>query len=107
MTSLMNIALGGLQRNARGVQVTAENVANVNTDGFRAGRYDPASDSVTLSSDVRPDAVAPGQEALPPSNVDLATELVNLKTFEIGYRASGAVFSVADRMAGELLDLLA
>jgi flagellar hook protein FlgE len=32
---------------------------------------------------------------------------VNLKKFEIGYRASGAVFSTADRMTGELLDLLA
>lgn len=103
----MNIALGGLQRNARGVQVTAENVANLNTDGYRARRYDPGSDSVTLSNDVRPDAVGPDQQALPPSDVDLATELVNLKKFEIGYRASGVVFSFADRMTGELLDLFA
>lgn len=107
MTSVMNIALGGLQRNARGVQVVAENVANVNTDGFRARRYDPGSDSVTLSNDTPPDAAGPDQQALPPSDVDLATELVNLKKFEIGYRASGVVFSAADRMTGELLNMFA
>ncbi len=107
MTSVMNIALGGLQRNARGVEVVAENIANVNTDGFRARRYDPGSDSVTLRYDAQPDAAGPDQEALPPSDVDLATEFVNLKKFEIGYRASGIVFWVADRMTGELLDLLA
>ena len=86
---------------------TAENVANVNTDGFRARRYDAGTDSVTLSDQPRPDAAGPNQDALPPSDVDLATEFVNLKKFEIGYRASGVVFSVADRMTGELLDLLA
>jgi len=103
----MNIALSGLQRNARGVQVTAENVANVNTDGYHARRYDPGSDSVTLSNEAPFSADDLDHTGTQVSDVDLATEFVNLKKFEIGYRASGAVFSAADRMTGELLDLLA
>jgi flagellar hook-associated protein FlgK len=70
----MNIALAGLQRNARGVQVTAENVANVNTDGYHARRYDPGSDSVTLSNEAPFSADGLDHAGAQISDVDLATE---------------------------------
>lgn len=105
MTTVLNIALGGLHRNERAVEVAARNVANVNTDGYRAFRYDPETDSTRPRYGPRDDADTPDPEALPPSDVDLATEFITLKQHEIGYRANAVVIQVADRMAGELLDL--
>lgn len=107
MTSVLNIALGGMHRNQRAVEVSARNVANVNTDGYRALRYNPRTNTTTPRYEPRDDAGTPDPDAVPPSDVDLATEFVAIKQSEIGYRANAAVILVADRMAGDLLDLLA
>ncbi len=107
MLSALDTALGGLQRNTRGVEVVAHNIANVNTDGFRSQRYDSASDSITPRFEpaaYRDELAADGPT---PSDVDLATELVALKRYEYGYRANVAVIVTADRMMGSLLDLFA
>ncbi|MFQ5501551.1 MAG: flagellar basal body protein, partial [Phycisphaerae bacterium] len=47
MTSVLNIALGGMHRNQRAVEVSARNVANVNTDGYRALRYNLRTNTTT------------------------------------------------------------
>jgi flagellar hook protein FlgE len=101
----MNIALTGMSRNMRSIETAARNVANVNTDGYRAQRYDPASGTTRPRYDdpVPDDGADP--ETLLPSDVDLTTELVDIKRYEIGYRANAVVLVVADRMAGELLDM--
>lgn len=119
MTTVFNTALGGLYRNTRGVQAVAQNVANVNTDGYRAVRYNASTDSVDVIGGP-PTAPTPagsavegaaGQEGagdeLPPSNVDLAREFVKLRQYAVGYRANVAVIRVADRMVGALLDMFA
>ena len=106
MTAAMNIALQGLGRNAQGVRVVAHNIANVDTQGYRSQRYNPATNSTTSRYPEPPsggDLEAIGEV---PSDVDLATEFIELKRFEIGYRASGTVLVVADQLIGELLDLL-
>jgi flagellar basal-body rod protein FlgC len=108
MTTVFNTALGGLYRNTRGVETVAHNVANVNTDGYRAVRYNSATDTVEV---IGGDAPAPAggehPDELPPSNVDLAREFVKLRQYAVGYRANVAVIRVADRMVGALLDIFA
>lgn len=95
MTSVLNTALAGMARDLRGLDTAANNVANVNTDGYRARREAPALDSTATDSD------------LPASDVDLATEFVHLKLHEIGYQANGVLIRVADRLMQTTLDLLA
>lgn len=106
MTGIFNIALSGLQRNATGAHAVAHNVANVNTDGFRAQRYDPGTNTTTPRHDPIKDTVELDADARPPSDVDLATEFVDLKRHELGYRANAAVLTLADQLSGELLDVL-
>ncbi|HVP11551.1 MAG TPA: flagellar basal body protein [Phycisphaerae bacterium] len=106
MTSILDTALSGLNRNMRGIEIAAQNVANVNTDGYRARREESAA-GVTAQSEAAPsggDAAA--DVDLPISDVDLATEFVDIKLHEIGYQANGLLVKVADRMNRELLDLL-
>lgn len=101
----MNIALTGMNRNLLSMETAARNVANVNTDGYRAQRYDPATGTTRPRYDdpVPDDGADP--DTLLPSDVDLATELVDIKRHEIGYRTNVVVLAVADRMAGALLDV--
>ena len=106
MTSVLNIALTGLHHNRRGMETVAQNIANVNTDGHRAQRYDPASGSTRPRYDEPVLDDGADLDLLPPSDVDLATEFVDLKRYQIGYRANAVLITAADRLTGELLDLL-
>ncbi len=104
MNSVFSIALSALGRHAQGVQVVAHNVANVNTDGFRSLRFNPGTGNTQSRFDPIDSGWTDSDEP-PPSDVDLAREFVDLKRFEIGYRANATVLMVANRMQGELLDL--
>ena len=106
MTAAMNIALQGLGRTAQGVRIVAHNIANLDTQGYRSLRYNTGTNSTTSRHSKRPHEGDLDPIGEVPSDVDLATELIELKRFEIGYRADGAVLVVAARLAGELLDLL-
>ena len=109
MSSILNVALGGIQRGVKGFLTTAGNVANVNTDGYRSRRYDPGSDTITIRDpSFNPDSI-PGaiRNEIPVNDVDLARELVDLKLNEHAIKANVKVAQVADRTVGELLDILA
>jgi len=106
MTTVLNTAVTGMANSLRSIETIAGNVANVNTDGYRAQRYDPATGTTRPRHEARPPNDDPDAAAPPTSDVDLATEFVDLKRHEIGYRANAAVVTVADRMLGELLDVL-
>ena len=110
MSSILNVALGGIQRGVKGFLTTANNVANLNTDGYRSRRYDPGSDTVTLRDPgFDPEAVRAdlGGSDLPINDVDLARELVEMKLDQHAVKANVTVAKVADRTLGELLDILA
>ncbi|UCG32372.1 MAG: hypothetical protein JSU68_11975 [Phycisphaerales bacterium] len=100
----MQTALAGIRSSQRGLQVVANNVANVNTDGYRAQRYDSASGEVRPRHD--PPPPVPEDADLPPSDVDLAEELIDLKRYELGVRASIRAIEVADNMLGRLFDIV-
>ena len=100
MVSAIQSALGGINRSTANIGVAAHNVANFNTDGFRAQRLDGAG---TL----RPRHAPPPDDGENRSDVDLAEEFIDIKINEHAFRANAFVVRVADRMTGELLDLLA
>jgi len=106
MTSVMNAAITGMSNSFRGIDTAAGNIANVNTNGYRARRYDAATGTTSPRYEAPPPSDSPDAVAEAASDVDLATEFVDMKRHELGYRANATVVTVADRMLGELLDVL-
>lgn len=104
----MSISLSGMQAASAMLNVTANNIANLNTPGFNPSRADLVELSgggvaVTGTSFEDNPQTAPNTET---SNVDLPTELVNLKLGQTLYDANAMVLKTADHMTGMLLNIL-
>jgi len=110
VTHAMGVAQSGMNAATRRLNVTANNVANLNTDGFAAG--------TTVNQDVRDggviSSVAPLQTEAPvilrdnelvsASNTDLVRETVNRIEAVNAYKANAAVFKAADEVAQTLFE---
>ncbi len=115
MLSAIHTALSGLAAYAKQVEVTAHNVANVNTDGFKKSytefvsvetggvlpvvRKDDSAGPTVLSDR----GYGPSQVEL--SNVDLAEEAVNQILAQRGFEANLHTLRTADDMLGTILDM--
>ncbi|HEX4794473.1 MAG TPA: flagellar basal body rod C-terminal domain-containing protein [Humisphaera sp.] len=104
------IAGSGMQAASSMLGATANNLANSDSPGYRATRVDMASlqgGGVTagnVSQDRTPGPIQPdGKEG---SNVDPAREAINLTRAKVLYSANAAVYRMADRMTGTLLDVM-
>lgn len=108
MSSAMSISLSGMQAASAMLNVTANNIANLNTPGFNPSRADLVELSgggVGISGtsfEDNPQTAANTQT----SNVDLPTEMVNLKLSQTLYDANAMVLKTADLMTGSLLNIL-
>ena len=101
--SLLNTAISGLKTASKRAEVAADNIVNVNTDGFSADTVQQTS-IVTNStpaggSGVQAQIIAGNQP------VDLASEIVNLIQAEVAYKASAATLRTAEDLADELVDI--
>ncbi len=121
-------SLQALSTVSTSMAVTANNVANVNTDGFQQSSVTletgPDGEGVRVQ-DIRPDE-SPGpvypqylpvennQGVMEPqltyvegSNTDIATQMVNMITDSHAYSANLAAIRTEDQMAGTVLDIIA
>lgn len=116
-----------LQAIQTAMQASANNVANVNTEGFKAqsvtletgpGGYGVRVGDVVASTAPGPSVPAPdaGSGGEPPgpvrdfvqgSNTDLTREMVNQTVFQQAYAANATVVRTTDAMQGVLLDMRA
>lgn len=100
------MALSGLRASSAGLAVRANNVANQQSDGFKAKRVDlvaEASGGVRVSGvSEDPTSAGPGT-----SNVDLASETVQGMVFDLMYKANLKVLKSADELMQATLDLKA
>ncbi len=106
-------ALAGLRRK---MEATADNIANINTDGFKKERVSFQEEKHGGVRTVARRINTPGypKETLQDgkvvevesSNVDLAEELPEMTTTRYSYGANRKALQVADRMMGSLLDIL-
>ena len=108
MSSAMSISLSGMQAASAMLNVTANNIANLNTPGFNPSRADLVELSgggVAVSGTSFEDnpQTSPNTQT---SNVDLPTELLNLKLGQTLYDANAMVLKTADQMTGTLLNIL-
>ena len=98
MNSSSAIALSGLAAAQLGLQVSAHNIANLNTAGFRRQQAVQSADpSGGVSTTVR-QAVQAGDA--------LEADVVGQLEAKNAFLANLAVFRAQDRMAGSLLDTL-
>ena len=115
MTSTaFDTSVSGIQAATVKMQANASNVANANTDGYEAKRVDmverPGGVEARIASIEAPnraDAAADSSRASlvpPPSNVNLADEMVSAVANENFYQANLQALKAADDMMGTLLD---
>ena len=116
MNFALNAALSALGAHEKKLDVTANNIANLNTEGFKKSRAvlqeaNPSGVVVTISR-----VNTPGSPILPmdgtgemreSSNVDLAEEIVALQTTKHGFQANLKTLKTEDEMLGSLFDILA
>ena len=115
MIPAMESALSALGAFGKKMGVTANNIANVDTDGFKKSRADlqEADHGVTVSiSRVNtPGVPIPAEDGTgktkESSNVDVAEELVNLKTTKNAFKANLKTIQTAGDMLGSLFDIVA
>jgi len=126
MIDAISTAQSGLSALATSMAATANNVANADTDGYRArdARLEtgPGGQGVrvselsedTSSGGLRSETVSaeneagipqPGVDLVAMSNVDLASQAVNMVEVSRAFEANVAVIRTADDMAGTILDM--
>lgn len=114
MISAIHTALSGLGAFGKQQEVSAHNVANVNTEGFKKLRADFVE---VGSGGVRPvvskdESAGPtvlresghGAAQIELSNVDLGEEAVNQIIAQRGFEANLKTLKTADDMLGSILD---
>ncbi|MEO5955583.1 MAG: flagellar basal body rod C-terminal domain-containing protein [Nitrospiraceae bacterium] len=115
MLSAIHSALSGLAAYEKQIEVTAHNVANVNTNGFKKSRTEFApvatggllpvvqNDDSTGPTVLNNTGYSPAQVEL--SNVDLGEETVNQILAQRGFEANLRTLHTADDMLGTILDM--
>lgn len=99
--------ISGLRATQTQLDVTSNNIANAMTPGFQqktANLQDIASGGVKVAS-ITP-SVPNSVEGLE-NNVDLATQMVNLKQEEIMYSFNAKTIKTQSDTLGKLLDIMA
>ncbi len=117
MITQLSAGVSALTAFSKKMRVTANNVANVNSDGFKKSRTTleegPSGDGVRARvnvvntpgymKQVEKDGVLQEVET---SNVDLAEEIPGLIATQAGYKANLATIRTLDEMIGSLLDTI-
>ena len=116
MIPSVNSTLSALQAYRKSMRVTANNIANVNTDEFKKSR---ASMKESINGGVEVDVSkinTPGHRykefdgdqmvEKETSNVDLAEEIPDLMVTQHTYQANLKVLQTRDKMLGTTLDIL-
>ncbi len=101
---VIGIALSGLRAASAGLTVQAGNVANQQSDGFKAKRADLVAEA---SGGVRVAGIVEDPAPAGPvgSNVDLATEAVQGMSLEVLYKANLKVLRTQSELDKVTLDL--
>jgi flagellar basal-body rod protein FlgC len=115
MSVIAGIALSGLRALDKKMEVTANNVANAQTDGFKKDRVEfqetyPAGVKVTLSKPDEQGAVVTDEccgELKETANVSLEEAMVDLITTPFQYKLNLQVLKTEDEMVKALIDIKA
>lgn len=114
MISAIHTALSGLSAFGKQLEVSAHNVANLNTDGFKSSRTEfvAVQDGGVLPVVQKDNSAGPtvlkdttqGPRQIELSNVDLGQEAVSQIMAQRGFEANLRTLKTADAMLGSILD---
>lgn len=113
MASVFDIAASGLQAASLRLEASAQNVANVNTPGYRpVGVRQQAVPGGGVQASLGPSADVQGEARLDRtlaglSGTDLVREHVELTVAAVAFRASLAALRSADEQAAAVLEIKA
>ena len=115
MSDAFNAAISAIGTFFRKMDVTANNIANVNTNNFKKSRAEmedvyPSGVKVSISRvDTPGDLLPPDEQSQnkESSNVNLAEELVDLITTEHAVSANIMTMRTKDEMEKKLIDIIA
>lgn len=115
MISAIHTALSGLTAFAKQIEVSAHNVANLNTDGFKKSRTEfvevetggvlPVVHKDNSAGPAVLEDTEHGSAQVELSNVDLGEEAVNQIIAQRGLEANLNSLKTADNMLGTILDI--
>lgn len=92
-------------------QVSANNIANVNTDGFKASTVSletgPMDQGVRVGAIQETTNPGPAVGDVELSNTDIGTEMVDMMTTSRAFSANVAAVRVSEEMTGHLLNMIA
>ncbi len=115
ISGILSAAISGLANASSRVAASADNIVNVNTPGYQAKEvgsstivtrqtsptnYSPGGVTGTIRTNTAP-AIDNG------SNVDIATEFINLIQATVAYKANIQVIQTGEELARELVDIKA
>lgn len=116
MIRSVTASISALKAYDRKLTVTSDNLANLNTDGFKKRRVDfrsarPEGVQVSVRQIDTPGPPNLDAESVPglpaeKSNVELVEEIPNLISGSRGYQANLKALKTGDEMIGTLLDMM-
>ena len=117
MSIPLNSSLSALRSLFTKLSAGADNIANLNTDGYKRKRVELREDSlgnpaavVSIDNHPGPTRLEPGPEGeleeIEMSNVDLASELVTNMTTGYAIRANLKSVATTDEILSETIDIL-
>lgn len=117
MIAGIQAAVSGLQAFAKKIENNANNVANLNTEGFKKDRVvlsaqSPQGVTATLEQVNTPgpfvvETTDEGSQLIEQSNVDLGEEIPEMLLNKYGYTANLKSLQAADQMMRDMLDIKA
>jgi flagellar hook protein FlgE len=115
MISALQSALSGLQSFGVKIQCNSNNIANINSDGFKKSRVTMANmepqgvkaqvDKVSTPGPTVLQEIGSGHEMVELSNVDMGEEIVNMNLNSTMYKANLKSIETINEMTGELLKI--
>jgi flagellar basal-body rod protein FlgC len=106
ISSILSSAVSGLVASSARITASAENIANVNTDGYLAHDTQNNSPSGLVSGKAFVPA-AVQVAAIEPSNVSIGKEFIDMMAAKAAYKANAAVIRTAEDMLEDSLDIKA
>jgi flagellar hook protein FlgE len=102
---VLSIATLGLQASAERFRAAANNIVNINTSNHQTKEVRTLSQVTGLE---QANSISnPTTQTATRSDIDIASEFINLIQERLSYEANAKVINVADNLVGSLLDIKA
>ena len=105
VSSVLSVAVSGLNASAERFSVAANNIVNANSDGYQALHATTVSQTAGSGPGASPGGVR--NVITQGGTVDLAHKIVDSIFARISYSANAQVIRTADQTLGQLLDIRA